>query len=95
MFIDFGASAHMVNDGDCLENKKELLRKHLIKVADSRLVLAIAKGTINKVFKLEDVLLVPKLDANLVSATKLVSKGYKIILDDTIESQVTLLLPGE
>ena len=90
----------MVNDGDCLENKKELLRKHLIKVADSRLVLAIAKGTINlstgnKVFKLEDVLLVPKLDANLVSATKLVSKGYKIILDDTIESQVTLLLPGE
>lgn len=77
-YIDSGATSHMTNNKDLLE---QLCSKEVenIKIADGRSVKCNAEGSfITQDFRLDNVLYVPELDSNLISVSALSEAGFEI-----------------
>ena len=86
--IDSGASCHMTNNKELLENCCKLENEVLIKVGDGRKLKSTIHGTVTirveingttKRLILSDVLYVPDLAFNLISVKKCTSKGLSAV----------------
>lgn len=96
--LDTGATEHMINVEQWADVFEELCPPIPIKMASAGSeTLATHRGAMeietdnNETFKLENVLFVPNLTQNLLSATSLMAKGCKIILE---EKKSTIATPG-
>ena len=86
--VDSGASQHMINKREFIENYREFLKPEIVRLGDDREVKAYGKGNISvkplnsggicKSAELEDVLYVPALTKNLLSLSGITRKGYSI-----------------
>lgn len=90
-YIDSGASSHMTYSKSFFSNLDETF-KGTVTVANGEKVEYIGRGDVrlnvfvgNKQFSVDltDVLLVPCIDSNLISVSKLCNKGYSIIFYST------------
>ena len=73
MIVDSGASDHMTGDKSLLTDFLPCNENHLVKIADGSIskVAGFGSVTISKTLSLHFVLLVPNLDYNLLSISKL------------------------
>lgn len=88
-FIDSGASAHMTVNGDWLNNVKDPPKKQITVANNERIPIAgvgdlsmsVRIGKKSQLIDMENVLHVPKLNANLFSVSQTVKKGNVVIFD--------------
>lgn len=88
-FIDSGASFHMTMRDDWMEEKYHHDISEITVANDSKLNVASAGKVVMKVHRdgsnnllpINDVLHVPKLSANLLSVSQIVSRGFEVIFD--------------
>ena len=73
---DSGCSNHMTGDEKQFRDMDRTIKSQ-VKLGNGELVDVEGKGTIARLIK--DVLLVPKLDANLPSVGQMMEKGYSLI----------------
>ena len=86
--VDAGASQHMINKREFIENYREFLKPQIVRLGDDREAKAYGKGNISvkplnsggicKSAELKDVLYVPALTKNLLSLSEITRKGYSI-----------------
>lgn len=81
--IDSGASTHMTSDGNILCNKKNHFINDIVIAGNSRMKVNSIGNTEVKIGKndltIHNVLHVPKLSTNLLSVSKIVNQGNKVV----------------
>lgn len=89
-YIDSGASAHMTMNEDWLNSKNPTSAIQEIVVvnndrlpvkATGKLPLQVAKNNKTETIEIHDALLIPGISVNLLSMSKIVEKGNKVIFD--------------
>ncbi|KAK2401048.1 GDSL esterase/lipase [Trifolium repens] len=86
-YFDSGCSNHMTGNRSILSNFNECLNIK-IKLANNEFIKAEGMGNVmiemsnGKKAVIENVLLVPGMQCNLLSVGKLISKGFKIVIED-------------
>ena len=107
--IDPGASQHMINKREFIENYREFRKPELVQLGDDREVKAFGKGNILikllnsggicKSVEMKDVLYVPALTKNLLSVSELTRKGYTISFGQEkfviLNNEGTVLVSGK
>ena len=96
--IDSGATCHMRNNKDLLDDFVELDSAVKVQVGDGKTLNATGRGTVtlltilpggkHKKCKLKDVLVVPQLSYNLISVSKAAQVGYSVSFGDN-ECKIT------
>lgn len=86
-FLDSGATSHMTNDRSIFCEFDSQCNSSIV-VANGNKVECIGKGKVilslfgrDHLITLHDVLLVPSLDSNLISVSKLIDKGFAVTFD--------------
>jgi len=85
--FDSGSSMHMTSNREWLDNIVELENPINIKIGDGSHLLALAKGkVVTNIGIMDPVYYVPKLAANLFSASSVMKKGFEVVMrEDKVE----------